>query len=398
MTSEKRDAVVVPAFGVSSSVAAVRALGRADVDTITVSPDSTAPASFSRYCSESVTVPSPQNSLSAYGDALLDIAVREDVKAILPLREADIYVLADNRSSFAPYIEPVWPSFETLGKVQDRHTLLSIAADIDVPTPDSQRLTEWPDTESPLVVKSRYAIEVDEESLGASYAGVEVVGPDDTTSVDEMVDEMGHVPLVQEFVPNGGEYGFFALYDHGDPVVTFQHRRVRSSTYTGGHSVYRKSVDVDELETYGRRLLDELDWHGPAMVEFRRDERDGTFRLMEVNPRFWGSLTLPIYSGVNFPYLYYRLAVGDQRPASGTYQRDVGSHILWGELVYLYTVWAGNEHEEPPPFPNEVVDVARSWLEQPNFDYLSVTDPLPFLVDLRNIGTELLPVAGPSRN
>lgn len=388
-TESRRDAVVVPAIGVTSSVAAIRSLGRAGVDTIAVSADPTPPAFSSRYCTEKVAVPSPSESLEAYADALLDLAARDEVEAIVPLREADVYALADNSSAFAEHIDPVWPTFETLGQVQDRRTLFSIASDLGVPTPDWQLLTEWPHGTDPVVVKSRYTIVVDEESSEAHYPGVEIIDPAQTPPVDEIVEEMGHVPLLQEFIPNGGEYGFFALYDQGEPCVTFQHKRVRSSTYTGGHSVYRESVYDETLERYGRQLLDELEWHGPAMVEFRRDERDGTFRLMEVNPRFWGSLVLPVTAGVDFPYLYYQLATGEQRRPHGDYQTGVGAHFLWGELMYLYTVWAGEEYEAPPPLGPEVLDVIRSLVEQPSFDYLSVTDPLPFFASLRNIGAQL---------
>ena len=32
-------------------------------------------------------------------------------------------------------------------------------------------------------------------------------------------------------------------------------------------------------------------------------------KLIEVNPRFWGSLALAIYAGIDFPYLLYKLAM-----------------------------------------------------------------------------------------
>ena len=41
-------------------------------------------------------------------------------------------------------------------------------------------------------------------------------------------------------------------------------------------------------------------------IEFRIDSRDGVPKIMEVNPRFWGSLQLSILSGVDFPYLLYK--------------------------------------------------------------------------------------------
>jgi predicted ATP-grasp superfamily ATP-dependent carboligase len=383
-----RDAAVVPALGVPSSVAAVRTLGRHGVDPIAVSSNPKPPAFYSKYCAEQVIVPSPRESMDAYADALLELAGRDRVKALLPMREADIYALAANRAAFARRVDPVWPPFETLRNVQDRLTLLSLAEDLGIPTPDSQLLTEWPDTTDRLVVKSRYTIVVDEDDPGANYPGVEVIPRGASPSLDDAVEEMGHVPLVQEFIPNGGEYGFFALYDHGEPVATFQHERVRSGAYTGGASVYRRAIDIPTLERYGLALLSELDWHGPAMVEFRRSRRDGTFRLMEVNPRFWGSLALPIRAGVDFPNLYFQLATGE-RPTQNGYRTGVGSHVLRGELGYLYTVLRGSEYEEPPPLGGELLDIAHSLAQQPHFDFLSVDDPVPLGADLRNLASDL---------
>ena len=51
------------------------------------------------------------------------------------------------------------------------------------------------------------------------------------------------------------------------------------------------------------------------MVEFKKDARDGKFILMEINPKFWGSLDLSISSGVNFPKLLVEMALnGDVEP------------------------------------------------------------------------------------
>lgn len=388
--SNESDTVVVPAIGVASSVAAIRSLGRAGLNTVAATDKPLSPASYSKYCTETVSVPSPNESLDRYKETLLALAAREDVKAILPLREADVYLLSKYCSEFSEFIEPVWPAFDTLQNVQNRDTLLTIAEGLDIPTPESQLLTEWPDETDPHVVKSTYSIVVDEEHSTANYHDVQTIHPEsDRPDVNAVVEEMNHVPLVQEFVPNGGEYGFFALYDRGEPVATFQHERIRSSTYTGGHSVYRKAVDIPVLDRYGRKLLDELEWHGPAMVEFRRDKRDGTYNLMEINPRFWGSLALPIQAGVDFPYLYYRLATGGCPQYRTDYKTGVGSHILIGELGYLLTVYAGDGYEEPPRLGPELLSVIRSLYAQPTFDYLSRDDPRPFITEMLKFGREV---------
>jgi predicted ATP-grasp superfamily ATP-dependent carboligase len=132
--------------------------------------------------------------------------------------------------------------------------------------------------------------------------------------------------MLQEYVP-GEAYGFFALFNQGKVRATFMHRRIREYPVTGGPSTTAESVYDPELKALGLRLLEALNWHGVAMVEFKKDSRDGGFTLLEINPKFWGSLGLAIASGVDFPYLAARMAVeGDVEPVS---DYRVGVRFRW---------------------------------------------------------------------
>jgi predicted ATP-grasp superfamily ATP-dependent carboligase len=89
----------------------------------------------------------------------------------------------------------------------------------------------------------------------------------------------------------------------------------------------RESVAAPILVDFGVRLLKAMGWFGVAMVEFKVDPRDGVPKLMEVNPKFWGSIALPIAAGVDFPYLLYRMALdGDVAPVSAY---KIGVHCRW---------------------------------------------------------------------
>jgi len=118
--------------------------------------------------------------------------------------------------------------------------------------------------------------------------------------------------------------------------AAFAHRRIREKPPSGGVSVLSESVGLDpQLLEYAERMLEALKWHGVAMVEFKRDARDGVSKLLEINGRFWGSLQLAVDSGVDFPYLLYRLAIdGDIDPVF-TYR--VGVRLRWwlGDLDWL---------------------------------------------------------------
>ena len=91
--------------------------------------------------------------------------------------------------------------------------------------------------------------------------------------------------VLQEYIPGHG-CGLFATYQNGACKRVFMHRRVREYPATGGVSSCAESFYDARLEFYGTRMLDALHWHGVAMVEFRRDARDGEYKLMEINPKF----------------------------------------------------------------------------------------------------------------
>jgi predicted ATP-grasp superfamily ATP-dependent carboligase len=88
-----------------------------------------------------------------------------------------------------------------------------------------------------------------------------------------------------------------------------------------------RSVDEPELEAAGTAILQALCWDGIAMVEFKRSSHDGRFYLIEVNPRFVGSLELAVAAGVDLPWLYAQLAAG--RPVVGPNRYRVGLRYRW---------------------------------------------------------------------
>ena len=89
---------------------------------------------------------------------------------------------------------------------------------------------------------------------------------------------------------------------------------------------------------YAERLLRSLGWQGVAMVEFKRDSRDGSLRLMEINGRFWGSLQLAIDAGVDFPAILVDLVGGKRPPQRPAYRTGVRTRWLWGDVDSLLAV------------------------------------------------------------
>ena len=64
----------------------------------------------------------------------------------------------------------------------------------------------------------------------------------------------------------------------------------------GGVTVYSESVVNSEILKAGRKILDDLNWEGLAMIEFMYDVPTKSWRIIELNPRLWGSVMLSAFN------------------------------------------------------------------------------------------------------
>ena len=153
--------------------------------------------------------------------------------------------------------------------------------------------------EFPIVVKSR--------AEGRSVKYVNSKKELSETNIDNSV--------IQEYIKGDG-YGYYALCDNGKILQEFMHHRLREYPITGGVSTCAESIFNEKLMLTGRKIVGGLKWNGVIMAEFKRDCM-GDFYLIEINPKFWGSLDLAIVSGVDFPKLLVEYAT------IGVYTNDV---------------------------------------------------------------------------
>lgn len=145
--------------------------------------------------------------------------------------------------------------------------------------------------------------------------------------------------LVQEVIKGPG-HGFFALMDHGKPLRVFMHKRVREYPPSGGPSTAAAAYYSPRLEELGTRLLSHIGWNGVAMVEFKFDELRQDFVLLEINGKFWGSLELALYAGVNFGADLIRHFRNEQLQHQSEYRRS--AEFYWPLDNDLRTLWRTN--------------------------------------------------------
>ena len=239
-------------------------------------------------------------------------------------------------------VKAVLPSDAALDAALDKSVTIAIARDLGLPVPAARELPQHaagtstadlppPPQVYPVVLKPvRSKVVIDGRLASLAVAIVH----DDESRAVTLASWLPHTPVQeQSWVPGRG-VGVEVLYERGRMAWHFVHLRLHEWPLTGGASTLRRAAGAEpELVEMTRRLLDRLQWHGAAMVEWRRDER-GTVHLMEINPRLWGSLPLTIAAGVDIPVGLLALARGEtlsDAPAwrAGFTARNLSDDIQW---------------------------------------------------------------------
>ena len=152
----------------------------------------------------------------------------------------------------------------------------------------------------------------------------------------------------------------------------------------------RESIELPKPMTdYAVKLLEQVKWHGVAMVEFKVEKASKIPRLMEINGRFWGSLQLAIDAGLNIPYLLYQVTSG-QSVAIPDNSYRVGTQSRWflGDLDHLLmrlTKTNATLHLGPdaPSRWRCAVEFARLFRRDLHYEVESLSDPRPALEEYR---------------
>ncbi|MDP4091950.1 MAG: ATP-grasp domain-containing protein [Bacillota bacterium] len=304
-------------------LAAVRSLGRRSIPVTAVEfnniPQKSVLGFYSRYTDDKKIVPNALENQMEFVNSIIKIAEEQqntaanhmDKPVLIPVGLDSLMAVSRYDKLLEPYYDFVVPPLESIEIANDTEKLLEVAEKIGVPYPESTTLAENETVEHlsqrigyPVVIKYRKG-ELLKLSAGKRYRIIH-----DQKTFIEAFKEMHAIqkyPLVQRYVSGTG-FGVSVVFDRrGEPLEIFCHKRLREYPATGGPSCFCESVWDDRLVDYAVKLLKALNWRGVAMVEFKGD-LDYEVCLMEINPRFWGSLPLSIASGCDIPYAIYRAA------------------------------------------------------------------------------------------
>ena len=284
-----------------SAIAAARELGRAGYRVVVTQTRDDAeqePPVFSSRFAEGRWIDGSWKD-DAYADRLCALLSALPHPVLLCVGAVTQRLVAEQQARFSPLADFLIAPPEVLDLLNDKAAVHAKAASLGLPVP---REYEGAPTQYPVVLKphcgealglraaQRYAIARSEEEYRQKLDAMRRYDP---------------APIVQEYVEGDGRGVSLLLGRDSAVLAAIGHRRIREYPFTGGPSTCCETEHDETRIAQAAALLQSVGFVGLAMVEFKGD------RILEVNPRIWGSFPLTVFVGARFCEKYAACARGE---------------------------------------------------------------------------------------
>jgi predicted ATP-grasp superfamily ATP-dependent carboligase len=355
----------------------VRSLGRAGVPVVAVLSSDSDFAGRSRYAG---TLPAPDPA--EVPEAYVELLGGQPPGVVVPTTDASLEAVTAYRDALAAHHLVACPPAEVAQLYLDKLLTSEVADKAGVAAPRTVMPTTEAELEAlagglayPCLVKPRQSFRYS-RAFGVKMHRVEDAA--ELRAAWRRAAQLGIGTVVQELIPGpevgGVNYNVYVV--DGAPVVELTSRKVRLAPRDFGFPTAVVSEPIPEVIDLGRRIVTAMGIEGFVNAEFKRDTRDGSYKLMEVNGRPNMSGALAVRCGVDFPLLTFRHLVEGIVPTEQRWE----CHVYWidelADLRSIFRRWRCGEMS-----PREAL---TPYVGRRVFASFAARDPGPFLA---RIGT-----------
>ena len=328
--------VIVLGNGVTA-LGVLRAFARQGIPTF-VHPDSSEDLRLSRWYSPLLQKGREHPHQPPSASALADVLRRSGLEHAFLCAVSDQWqrIVAEFSEAEDPRFISVVPSRATLDALQDKAAFALLLQRLGVPMPATRLISTNDGVELPPAHDTFYFLKpTDSQSFHARFGvkGFRVRSQAEArTRLDEILAAKLCVVL-QEYIPGSfTEHHFVDGYVDrtGAIKALFARRRVRIYPPDFGNSTSMISIPLHEVSgavDSVRRVFDAVHYRGIFSAEFKRDPRDGLFKLLEINTRPWWFIDFAVRCRVDICRMAYDDAHGETVQAVNDYK--VGAACIY---------------------------------------------------------------------
>lgn len=298
----------------------------------------------SKYVHNYFPISSSETDDTQYIKDVISLCRRKSYDMILPFGNASYYAVS-RHSEFlqSNNIRFMAPNYDTFTIAHDKFKTIEFCKTVGVKTP--ALFTEYEendieaianDVQYPVVIKAKSGVGI---FTGLRYANNKqelLRYYDEVSSFNAQTGASNFdAPMIQEFIP-GFIHDACTLTDRGRVIAVLTQRRHLMYPIYGGVGAVNVTTHDKKLSETSRHLLESIQWHGPAQIEFKFDERDKEYKLIEINPKLWGTLDLSLKAGFNFTTMIRDFLLEERLTSPGHYPEGIRYKFFFPQATIAY--------------------------------------------------------------
>lgn len=326
--------ILVTSGAWQASLACIQSLGRAGHEVYLIDQDPNLAVAHSKFCRGQILSPSEKDE-APYTDFLLDFVKRNHFDVLIPISDYCAQYCAKNRQILDQYIRLLLPPAEVLTMAANKAKTYAFAVEHKIPIPRTYFPADLNEVKT-LSEKEIYPAFVKIPDSRASQGVFRVNNQEELVDLFRANHFDGQWPIIQEFV-DGKLYGVSAVAYEGR-VLGYHMFCADTHALQGGTQPIAFSVTDSRLLERARHLIAALRWTGAIDLDYLLT-KEQQYVLLEINPRFSGSLNFAYRSGIDLPLMYCRLATEGPKAEFKQRQYKEGARfrtIFPTEIIWCY--------------------------------------------------------------
>lgn len=403
----EQPAAIVLGLG-QNGMATARALGRLGIPVIGIDTDLEQPSARTHYCTK-ISCPDFLSGGPGLLDCLLELGKSLNCKGVLfPSGDLNVSVVSENRERLEPYFHYALPPKEVIQLFLNKKAFYQFAMLHGFPIPRTY-FTEGRGDISDIASEIAYPCLIKPFQPNATWRKTFDTrlfladSPDMLRALFDCIYPIHQDLIIQEYMPGEDSqlyWGVIYLNAEGEPLAVWTGRKLRQYPRGFGTATLAESYREPWVAQAAVSILRAMGHRGYGVVEFKKDRRDGSFKITEpTGGRTWFPHSLVTHSGINLPYIMYRDLLG-QPVAEQSVPRVRAQEVNGGRPVVVDELsdfkegikWIHEERDLKTVFlyflPEGKLSLwswLRSYKGKRTYAYAAWDDPMPFLTSMRRV-------------
>lgn len=359
----------------------IRSLGRMGVPVIAVYYQKKDMGYVSKYVKKKIFFPHPEFNEKDFLHSLVELNKEIGRCVIIPADDSTLAVVSRNYQLLSDIYTLGCPNWEVAQKYLIKRYTYKIAENVGVEYPKTYYYTETDhfqnlDIKFPVLVKpcqshKYYSAFNTKMTVVENYPALEeACRLSKKNDIEVMIQE---IVIGEE--KNGINYN--SLMINGEIIADFTAQKIRYTPSCYGVPCSTESIDpIPGIKEASEKVLRAMNFEGYSCIEFKKDEKDHRYKLLEINGRFNRSIMHATAAGINFPWLYYHYITRGTLPG---FNKEYKRNMYWIDESHDPIICFKNHNK------HNVIQLLKPYLGKKVYANFDLKDMKPFLKRITDV-------------